>query len=146
MNRDLLFFIGALLLAVTLGGLVGELHGRSWTFANIAPAIHQDVRSLVPTVTIQDISDGMIHGVATGHVRLFGGDHTVQNSSGAFAIPLSQLTKIVTVIIPPGMKFVASKNGTKYYPVNSPSGAKIVVKNRVYFADSESAEKSGYKK
>jgi hypothetical protein len=146
MKRDLVFFIGALLFAIVLGGLIGEIHGRSWTFGNVVPLVISDTRPRIPTVTIQDISDGIIHGHVTDHVRIFGGDHAVVTSSGAFSIPLTHLTKIVAVTIPAGMKFVASKNGKKYYPVSSPSGSRIALKNRVYFASAEDAEKAGFKK
>lgn len=39
-----------------------------------------------------------------------------------------------------GRAFVASKNGTKYYPVNCKSADRIKEENKVYFATAEEAE------
>lgn len=42
--------------------------------------------------------------------------------------------------------FVASKNGTKYYPIGCKSAARIKPENRVYFNTTEEAEDSGLEK
>jgi hypothetical protein len=52
----------------------------------------------------------------------------------------------VTVPVPPGMRFVASKKGKKYHAVDSASGERIAPENRVYFPDAASAERAGYAK
>ena len=40
-------------------------------------------------------------------------------------------------------KYIASKNGTKYYPINCKSADRIKAENRVYFASIEEAELEG---
>jgi ribosomal protein L9 len=47
------------------------------------------------------------------------------------------------VVVPEGMKFVASKSGKKYYAVDSAQGKKIKGDNRVYFKDAAEAEAAG---
>lgn len=39
--------------------------------------------------------------------------------------------------------FVASKNGTKYYPINCKSASRIKEGNKVYFTDEQEAKDSG---
>ena len=56
----------------------------------------------------------------------------------------SSAANIVEVHVPVGMKFVASKKGTKYYAVESAGGERIVPQNRVYFATAAEAEAAGY--
>ena len=41
------------------------------------------------------------------------------------------------------MRFVASKNGSKYYPLDCSSANRIKEENRVYYADEEEAEEDG---
>lgn len=43
-------------------------------------------------------------------------------------------------------KFVASKNGTKYYPVNCKSASRIKDENKIYFMSGEEAEDAGLEK
>jgi small subunit ribosomal protein S1 len=45
---------------------------------------------------------------------------------------------------PEGMQFVASKDGKKYYAVDSAAGKKIKADKRVYFATEAEAEEAGY--
>lgn len=44
----------------------------------------------------------------------------------------------------PEKLFVASKNGTKYYPIGCGGVNRIKEENRVWFSTKEEAEKSGY--
>lgn len=45
---------------------------------------------------------------------------------------------------PTGAQYVASKNGTKYHPVDSGSAKQIKDENKVYFKNQEEAEAAGY--
>lgn len=49
-----------------------------------------------------------------------------------------------TVEVPEGMNFVASKEGKKFYAVDSASGKKIKAEKRVYFKDEDEAKEAGY--
>lgn len=42
--------------------------------------------------------------------------------------------------------FMASKNGTKYYPVDCEAGNRIKPENRIYFASAINAQKAGYER
>jgi small subunit ribosomal protein S1 len=46
--------------------------------------------------------------------------------------------------VPEGMQFVASKDGKKYYGVDTAAGKKIKAEKRVYFKDEAEAEEAGY--
>ncbi len=46
--------------------------------------------------------------------------------------------------VPEGMQFVASKDGKKFYAVDSAAGKKIKAEKRVYFATEAEAEEAGY--
>lgn len=43
-------------------------------------------------------------------------------------------------------KFVASKNGTKYYPIGCKSASRIKQENKVYFESEDEAELAGLEK
>ncbi len=107
----------------------------------------QDTRSPVPTVHIHGIENGMIQGSITGVARVFFGDElAVSDASGSFLLPADILTvNEITVPVPEGMLYVASKQGEKYYSVESSGGARIKPENRVYFPDKESAVKAGFR-
>lgn len=46
--------------------------------------------------------------------------------------------------VPEGAQFVASKDGKKYYGVDTAAGKKIKAEKRVYFKDEKEAEEAGY--
>jgi len=100
----------------------------------------------VAVVSIDGINNGALTGTAQGAVRLVAGDRIVlPDGSGAFVIDdAAILTNRVSIIVPEGMHFVASKRGKKYYPVDSANGQQIVPGNRVYFPDAGSAERAGF--
>lgn len=43
-----------------------------------------------------------------------------------------------------GQSFVASKNGSRFYPVDCKSSSRIKPENKIYFNTSQDAEKAGY--
>ena len=42
--------------------------------------------------------------------------------------------------------FMASKNGSKYYPLDCKAGNRIKEENRIFFTSEEEAKKSGYER
>lgn len=105
-----------------------------------------DVASPVPTVVIAAAAPGRVEGYLTGSGRLLLGDRLVAAGSGSFSgFMQGSLPVVVDVPVPPGMRFVASRNGKKYYAVDSGMGNRLLPKNRVYFPDRASAEAAGYK-
>lgn len=100
----------------------------------------------VAAVTLEGFRDGVLRGRSEGPVRLFAGEDAVDVSrDGTFALdhPGFHVNE-VTVPVPAGMAFVASRQGKKYYAVTSAAGARIAPKNRVYFPDAASAEAAGF--
>lgn len=139
-------FAGALvifLLGYTLGQFV-----MSAKIQDVPLKMVEDTRQLVPVVDMEGIKDGQLEGTLKGDVRLFlGNDPVLPDGSGAFKVPADSLfINYVRVVIPEGMRFVASKRGKNYYPVSSSAGEKIIPENRVYFRDEDAAQQAGFKR
>ena len=102
----------------------------------------------MPVVHIDGIRNGALVGSVAGTVRVIAGEKSiVPTDSGSFALTdRALLTNIVHIAVPPGMQFVASKKGTKYYPVGSASAGNLSVANRIYFPDAQAAEQAGYRR
>jgi len=130
--------------AFTLALSVGYLSGRMLAISLAPIAVQNDTRLLVPTVHIEGVRNGLLHGNMKGNARVYIGK-TVFTESGVFAIDATNLlVNTVEVQIPEGMHFVASVRGKKYYPVFSSSGDRITLKNRLYFRTAKEAESAGY--
>ncbi|MEK7591500.1 MAG: hypothetical protein AAB489_04835 [Patescibacteria group bacterium] len=130
--------------------LIGYLIGRLIT--NIALpvptiAVVPDTREPVPVVRLTGVHNGVLEGNAVGEVRFFLGDRRVLTGSGGAirADVGSFFVNEVSIVVPEGMQFVASKQGKYYYPVDSSDGERLTPSNRLYFRDAASAEKAGYK-
>jgi hypothetical protein len=106
-----------------------------------------DTRSPVCTVVIEDVQNGRLSGTTLGDVRLFIGDHQViPNGSGAFVTTLSPFDpRSVSQSISGDMRFVASRRGKRYYPVDSAQGQKLVPANRLYFRTEQEAKAAGFR-
>lgn len=100
----------------------------------------------VPVVRIEGIRNGELVGSTLGNIRLVGrGKIIAIEEDGSFAIrDNALLTNVITIHVPEGMYFVASRRGKKYYPVESASAQNLSIENRVYFPDEISAQKAGY--
>ena len=109
-------------------------------------SLQPDVRPKVCTVTIEGIRDASVEGTLTGSGRVFIGEvQALPRGDGSFSVPAGPfLTRHVTVTVPPGSQFVASKRGSKYYPLRSVSGEKIAPQNRVYFQSHAQAQAAGF--
>ncbi len=100
----------------------------------------------IPTVIIEAAPNGTVEGRVSGDARLLLGNDLVAAGSGSFrGLMQGSLPVVVEVAVPPGMQYVASKTGKKYYDVTSAMGNRLLPKNRVYFPDRQSAEAAGYK-
>jgi hypothetical protein len=144
-GRIPLSFVAALLAALALGFAAGRLVFVS-SLQNAPVTVREDTRPSIPVLTLDGVEGGAIVGTLQGEARIIADGEAVAVAEGPVRIPLSRLPQVVTVQVPAGMAFVASKNGTKYYAVESAAGAKIVPANRVYFRTGEEAEAAGYAK
>ena len=139
--------IGALIVVFLVGYTFGQIVMSS-KIQDVPITLVPDTRPKVPVVKIYGIENGKLIGSVSQEVRLFIDDViAITNASGAFAVPADSLfTNFVTVQVPEGMNFVASKRGKYYYSVTSSKGEGNSVKNRVYFPDEESAQEAGFVK
>lgn len=136
---------------IILSFLFGLLIGVAAAVLHLRPhpplQIVEDPREPdIPVVTLFGIRDGALQGQTRGEVRVVAGDRVVPlDGSGNFLIvDRAVLTNMISVSVPPGMRFVASRRGEKYYPIEDARAAQIVPENRLYFQDSASAERAGY--
>ncbi len=145
---DLAPFLGAILLALIVGYLLGRLITERRTLPHTPMTMRDLGRPPVPTVHIDGVFNGQIRGMMHGEARLFlAGDQILPDQSGAFLTPAGRLlVNNVEITVPDGMRFVASKRGKKYYPVTSASAANLAPENRVYFRTAEEAQAAGYRK
>ncbi len=141
------FFL-SLLLAVVCGAFLGATVTAYRVYRPAPVLLSADKGTDVPVVRIEGIVNGALRGTVEGDVRLSAGEDIVEvDAEGRFVIDdRAVLTNRITVQAPPGMRFVASSKGTKYYPVDSGAGQSIVPANRIYFATSAEAEAAGYRK
>jgi len=114
----------------------------------MAPTIQvvDDVRPKQAVVVLEGIRDGKIVGSLEGDVRLWIGENEVlANTGGTISVdPGPLIVNEMSVLVPQGMQFVASKRGKKYYPVLVAAGQSITPENRIYFESAEKAEAMGY--
>ena len=122
----------------------GFLSGRLIATRSTPITFPEDTRPSIPVITIEGVRNGLLYGEITGNARVSIGKE-IFTQSGMFTLDAAPLLRNeISVVIPAWAGFVASKNGKKYYPVDSASGRNIVPKNRVYFASPEAAETAGY--
>ena len=138
--------LGLVILAGTVGYLLGRLLTLEFSIQDTAVTLESEVRDSVPVVHIEKILNGELIGEIQGDVRfVLGDDIIVPDENGEVRAPADPLlTDIITVEVPEWAHFVASSKGTKYYPVDSSQGERIVPANRVYFETQEEAEEAGY--
>ena len=132
--------------AVAAGFLLGSIVTTYGLVRRPPVVVMDDAAPDISVVSIEGIRDGALRGVARGNVRVVAGDEIVSvDQSGSFMIRDSRiLTNTVILEVPPGMHFVASKRGKKYYSVDSSQARNIVPENRIYFPDEISARQAGY--
>jgi hypothetical protein len=108
--------------------------------------LDHDVNRRAPIVHVEEIHEGMIIGaVGTGARLIIGNEPVIPKPDRSFSIPASDfLVNIISVPVPRGVAFVASKRGKNYYPVDSSAGKRLVPDNRLYFRTAEEAEAMGY--
>ncbi|PIQ76893.1 hypothetical protein COU78_03885 [Candidatus Peregrinibacteria bacterium CG10_big_fil_rev_8_21_14_0_10_49_24] len=138
---------GALLLTLLLGYVLGRIVTVGVSVNAVEPmAIRADDSAAVPVVRIAGLENGRVVGTVNGDVRLWLGEEQIfASQSGTFSVkPGPFLINSVSVLVPDGMKYVASKRGKKYYGVRDAAGQSIIPENRLYFETADMAEAEGY--
>ena len=103
----------------------------------------------IPVLTFFQIENGELSGKITeGKARI-----QIENSEISilkdekFTLDIRKILPMLREIPhPKDMKFVASKRGKKYYPVDSPRAFLVTLKNRVFFKTRDEAEEKGFVK
>lgn len=145
-DPEVLLQVSNLAFALGAGVLVGLV--CSLAVREVPVAVRSGSGATVVAVTFDGFRDGLLRGRSAGPIRLFAGDEAVEvaaDGSFAFDHPGFHIEE-VTVPVPAGMKFVASRKGKKYYSVISAAGERIAPANRVYFPDEASARAAGFSK
>ena len=138
--------IACCILCCCLGYSIGRIRTVQLAANTIQIQEYHTTEKLIPTVRIDGIRNSKVHGAQHGAGRLFIGGTQIL-SDGEFAVDAPALLKnTVSITIPKGMQYVASRRGTKYYPVTSSQGEQLSPKNRIYFPTAAEAEQAGYKK
>lgn len=136
-------FVVALVLTLCMGFVAGRLLGLHAIPA--APLrTYEDTQAPVPTLVIDGVENGAIVGTAQGTMRVLVSGEAYVVAPGEFRIPAAAFREVLTVRVPEGMRFVASKSGKKYYDVTSAAGGRIALENRVYFRTAADAQAAGY--
>ena len=142
--------VGALTsaLLLTAGFLFGRIRSMHLYQSRTPVTVTEDREETIPTVHLKGMENGRMTGTVQGTVRVLIGEEAVNlGADGSFSVPAgSFFINYVSVVIPDGMKFVASKNGKKYYSVTSGNGERISPENRVYFRTEGEAEAAGFSK
>ncbi len=146
LDPDAVLQASNVLLALGVGVLTGLL--CSLAVREVPVVARSGCGATVVAVTFDGFRDGLLRGRSAGPVRLFAGEEPVEvaeDGSFAFDHPGFHIEE-VTVPVPAGMKFVASRKGKKYYSVTSAAGSRIAPGNRVYFPDDAAARGAGFSK
>ena len=103
----------------------------------------------IPVITFFQIENGEISGKITeGEARIQIEDSEISIvKDEKFTLDIRKILPMLKEIPhPKDMKFVASKRGKKYYPIDSPRAFLVTLKNRVFFKTREEAEEKGFVK
>jgi hypothetical protein len=140
--------LGLLLVTFLLGYVSGRIATQRALERATQVRLVPDERVGTAVVEIDGVRDGLLQGRIQGDVRVFLGEEQIlQRSDGLFAIdPGPLLLEEVTVPVPLGAVFVASRRGQKYYALEDPAAASIVPENRIYFQTAAEAEAAGYRR
>lgn len=137
--------VASVLLAFGCGALSGLVVAFAHDAGAHPPVIVRGSGSVAAAVTLDGFRDGALRGRAAG-VRIFAQGEAVDVApDGSFAIvhPSFRIEE-VSIPVPEGMAFVASKKGKKYYAVDSAAGERIAPQNRLYFRTEVAAKAAGF--
>jgi uncharacterized protein YneF (UPF0154 family) len=142
--------LSSIVFAVAIALLAGFIIGRIISVTTAASSISTQpitTENTIPVVQIDKMEAGNIIGSIQGDTRVFIGDTLiVPKKDTTFSIAGTLLlTNHISILVPPGMHYVASKQGSKVYSVHSNQGSKLTPKNRVYFHTLQEAINAGYK-
>jgi len=142
--------LSSIVFAVAIAILIGFFIGRISTSNHIKNELTittAATESLQTVVQIDRMQAGNLVGSIKGDARVFIGEQLVvpQADTTFNVAATSLLTNHIAVLVPPGMNYVASKQGSKFYSVHSKQGGKLTPKNRVYFETVQQALDAGYR-
>jgi len=134
--------------------LSGVFFWRLHEIQNRPPVeIVPDLADKIPLIHFEKIENGIMYG-KTGEkeVRFIVGPNKEKaeiytSQGGEFNFPVIEILPMINKLPSPDWaQFAASSRGTKYWPLDAPEAFMLSAKNRVFFSNSEEAEKAGYKR
>jgi len=153
MNKSQIINITISIILILLIGLItGYSVGYFRATHNRFPEIEftDDINQGVATIKLMEIKNGKLSGEVAGrNVRIaYSPDKILDlNKEDTFEIPLNEInlkSYYQANNIPSDALFVASKNGKYYYSVLDKRAFNLSISNRIFFSNSEEAEKLGY--
>ncbi|MCK5019667.1 MAG: hypothetical protein KAS32_21595, partial [Candidatus Peribacteraceae bacterium] len=125
---------------------IGKISSLLKEQKNIRSEIFETSLPTIPTVNITGIENNKLVGSVKGNVRVFIDSKMIlpdinghiEHDANSF------FENIIPIKIPKGIQYIASKRGKYFYHVKSSQGERIIPKNRIYFQNSNDAEKAGY--
>ncbi len=139
----------ALLIAAGITGiLAGIMLEQRHTHANRPPIEIGDFSDEISLIHLDTIENGVLKGRLEGEearIIVQDAEEVYSIFPGAFEFSVTEiLPNLKTIPAPAGKKFVASKNGKYFYPLDDPQAALITVKNRVFFETADIARSAGF--
>lgn len=142
-------YAGKLIFTFGISAVLGILIGW-WQMQNTAESITKPMATpenfqKIPILSIEKIENGMMKGSSSQEIRItFPSGNTEIMAGGVFSVSVVDILPMLkTLPAPSGAMFVASKSGSKYYPLDHPSAFLLSPKNRVFYFSENDAIKSG---
>lgn len=151
MKTEKIITILGIIFFTLLGGLGGIIGGYFWGIQeNALPVtIEQQDEKEVPTLTLQKIENGILSVKNNGsEIRVRTEDaeiNIIKNGENTIDV-VGILPMLKKVPAPEWANFVASKRGSKYWPLDSYQAFSLSPKNRVFYGTEEDAKKDGKEK
>jgi len=155
MNKSQIINIAiSIILILTIGLVTGYSVGYFRATKNQFPDIKftDDINEGIVTIKLMEIKNGKLSGEIIGHnARIaYSPDKILElKKEDTFEIPLNEInlkSYYQTNNIPSDALFVASKTGKYYYSVLDKRAFNLSAANRIFFSNSDEAEKLGYLK
>lgn len=139
-------------LILTIGLLTGYCFGYYRANRNHFPEIKfvKDINQGTATVKLMEVKNGKLIGEIVGqNTRIAYNSNNIidLNIGDSFEIPINQISLqsyYKAQDIPKDTQFISSSKGKYYYSIFDKRALNISQKNRIYFSNSNDAEKMGY--
>lgn len=139
-------FLIIIFLSLFLGILIGILISQINNYKNRSDINIQNIEeNKIPVLIFEKIENGILFGEIKNQESRIIIKNETNIINGKFNFSVEEiLPNLKTLPAPQNTKFVASKRGKYFYPLDSPRAFLIAIKNRIFFKTKEEANKNGY--